>query len=142
MASLAEMAKATAPRTFELGAPITLEEAYEKINARAAAFQMPFSLKKGLFGSSITFKKEPETDIIIKVKIKNTTVKITPILQETATSVGVGGVSMRVDKNSLVRKGFNGLMDLPMQRGAYADDVTDTIKKILAGEDVADKVDE
>jgi len=139
MASLAEMAKATAPRTFEVGAPITLQEAYEKLNAKAAAFQMPFELKKGLFGASITFKKEPETDVIIKVTIKNTTVKVTPVLQENKTSVGVGGMNMRVDKNSVTRKGVKGVMDLPMQRGAYADEVTETIKKILAGEEVADK---
>ena len=53
MASLAEMAKATAPRTFELAAPITAEEAYEKLQARAAAFELPFSLKTGIGGKNI-----------------------------------------------------------------------------------------
>ena len=82
MANLAEMAKATAPRTFELAAPITVEEAYEKLQARAAAFQMPFSLKSGIGGKHIGFKKEKETDVIIHVSIKETTVKITPLIQE------------------------------------------------------------
>ena len=140
MASLAEMAKATAPRTFELGAALTAEEAFPKLEARAAAFQMPFELKKGIGGPNITFKKEKETDIIISVSFKENVVKVTPILQENKTSVGVGGMNMRVDKNSVARKGVKGVMDLPMQRGAYIDEVTETIKKILNGEEVPDYV--
>jgi len=57
MASLAEMAKATAPRTVELKNEITVEEAYAKLQARAAAFQMPFELKKGITGPHIAFKR-------------------------------------------------------------------------------------
>jgi len=140
MASLAEMAKATAPRTFELGAAMTAEEAFPKLQARAAAFQMPFDLKKGIGGPNITFKKEAETDVIISVSFKDNVVKITPMIQENKTSVGVGGMNMRVDKNSVARKGVKGVMDLPMQRGAYIDAVTETIKKILNGEEVPDYV--
>lgn len=140
MASLAEMAKANAPRTFELSAPITAEEAYEKLQARAAAFQMPFDLKNGIGGKHITFKKEKVTDVIVSVSFKENVVKVTPILQENQTSVGVGGMSMRVDKNSIAKKGIQGVMDLPMQRGAYTDEVTETIKKILNGESVPDYV--
>ena len=140
MASLAEMAKANAPRTFELSAPITAEEAYEKLQARAAAFQMPFELKNGIGGKNITFKKEKITDVIVSVSFKENVVKVTPVIQENKTSVGVGGVNMRVDKNSVARKGVKGVMDLPMQRGAYTDEVTETIKKILNGESVPDYV--
>jgi len=140
MESLAEMAKATAPRKFELAAAITAEEAFAKLQPRAAAFQMPFELKKGIGGPNITFKKEQETDIIISVSFKENEVKVTPILQENKTSVGVGGMNMRVDKNSLAQKGVKGVMDLPMQRGAYIDTVTETIKKILNGEEVPDYV--
>ena len=140
MASITEMAKATAPRTFELSAAMTAEEAFPKLQARASAFQMPFDLKKGIGGPSITFKKEKETDIVIRVSFKENVVKITPILQENQTSVGVGNISMRVDKNSVGRKGIKGVMDLPMQRGAYIDAVTETIKKILNGEEVPDYV--
>ena len=140
MASLSEMAKANAPRTFELSAPITAEEAYEKLQARAAAFQMPFDLKNGIGGKHITFKKEKVTDVIVSVSFKENVVKVTPILQENQTSVGVGGMSMRVDKNSIAKKGIQGVMDLPMQRGAYTDEVTETIKKILNGESVPDYV--
>ena len=140
MASLADMAKATAPRTFELSAAMTVEEAFSKLQARAAAFQLPFDLKKGIGGPNITFQKEAETDVIISVSIKENVVKITPMIQENKTTVGVGNVNMRVDKNSLYKKGVSGLMDLPMQRGAYIDAVTETIQKILNGEEVPDYV--
>jgi hypothetical protein len=140
MASLAEMAKAQAPRTFELGAALTAEEAYAKLQTRAAAFEMPFELKNGIGGKNITFKKQKDTDVIISVSFKDHVVKVTPIIQENKTSVGVGSINMRVDKNSVVRKGVKGVMDLPMQRGAYTDAVTETIRKILYGEPVEDFV--
>lgn len=140
MASLAEMAKATTARTFELETALTIEEIYEKIQARAAAFRVPFELKKGLGGQNIAFKKEKETDVIINVSVKEKTVKVLPIIQENKTSVGVGSVSMRVDKNSVARKGMKGVMDIPMQRGAYIDEVTEKIQKIIKGEPVEDYV--
>ncbi len=140
MASLSEMAKATAPRTFDLAAPLTIEELHEKMQARAAAFQMPFELKKGIGGLHIAFKKEKVTDVIVHISIKENTVKVTPIIQENTSSVGVGGINMRTDKNSLGRKGVKGMLDLPMQRGAYIDQVVETVKKIIAGEAVEDFV--
>ena len=140
MASLSEMAKATAPRTFELAAPLTIEELHEKMQARAAAFQMPFELKKGIGGLHIAFKKEKVTDVIVHISIKENTVKVTPLIQENASSVGVGGFNMRTDKNSLGRKGVKGMLDLPMQRGAYTDAVMETVQKIIAGEPVEDFV--
>jgi len=140
MASLSEMAKATAPRTFDLAAPLTIEELHEKMQARAAAFQMPFELKKGIGGLHIAFKKEKVTDVIVHISIKENTVKVTPIIQENTSSVGVGGINMRTDKNSLGRKGVKGMLDLPMQRGAYTDAVMETVQKIIAGEPVEDFV--
>lgn len=140
MASLAEMAKATAPRTFELEAPLSIEELHEKMQARAAAFQMPFELKKGIGGLHIAFKKEQVTDVIVTISIKENTVKVTPVIQENKTTVGVGNANMRVDKNSVLRKGYKGVLDLPMQRGAYTDEVTETVKKIITGEAVEDFV--
>ena len=140
MASLSEMAKATAPRTFDLAAPLTIEELHEKMQARAAAFQMPFELKKGIGGLHIAFKKEKVTDVIVHISIKENTVKVTPLIQENTSSVGVGGINMRTDKNSLGRKGVKGMLDLPMQRGAYIDQVVETVKKIIAGEAVEDFV--
>lgn len=140
MASLTEMGKAVSPRTFELTAPLTIEEAFEKLQARAAAFQMPFDLKKGIGGIHIAFKKEKVTDVIVHISIKENTVKVTPLVQENASSVSMGGISMRTDKNSLGRKGVKGMLDLPMQRGAYIDRVTETARKIFAGEAVEDFV--
>ena len=136
MASLAEMAKAQAPRSIPLGAPLTAEQAFPILQAKAAAFQMPFELKNGIGGPAIVFKKEEFTDVIISVTFKGTEVKVTPIIQENKTTVGVGSMNMRVDKNSLARKGMQGVLDLPMQRGAYTDAVTDTIRRILYGQPV------
>jgi len=140
MASLAEMAKAQAPRTFELSAALTVEEIFAKLQTRAAAFEMPFDLKNGIGGKNITFKKHQETDVIVSVSVKENVVKVTPVIQENKTSVGVGGMNMRIDKNSVARKGVKGVMDLPMQRGAYTDEVMETIKKILNDEPVEDFV--
>jgi len=140
MASITEMAKAVSARNFELSAPLTIEEAYEKLQARAAAFQMPFELKNGIGGKHIAFKKEKVTDVIIHISIKENNVKVTPLVQENTSSVSMGGISMRTDKNSLGRKGVQGMLDLPMQRGAYIDQVTETAQKIFAGEAVEDFV--
>ena len=140
MASITEMGKAVSARTFEIHAPLTIEEINEKLQARAAAFQMPFELKKGITGLHIAFKKEKVTDVIIHISVKDNVVKVNPLVQENASSVSMGGISMRTDKNSLGRKGVKGMLDLPMQRGAYIDQVTETARKILAGEAVEDFV--
>ena len=53
--------------------------------------------------------------------------------------MSVGG--MRVDKNSALRKGLKGAtVGLATERGGYIDTVTETVKKILSGEEVADYV--
>lgn len=140
MASLSEMAKAVTARTFEIQDTLTIEDIFEKLQMRAAAFQMPFDLKKGIGGPHIAFKKEKVTDVIIHISVKENTVKVTPLVQENTSSVSMGGISMRTDKNSLGRKGVKGMLDLPMQRGAYIDQVTETVQKILAGEAVEDFV--
>ena len=140
MASITEMGKAVSARTFEIHAPLTIEEINEKLQARAAAFQMPFELKKGITGLHIAFKKEKVTDVIIHISVKDNVVKVNPLVQENTSNVSMGGFSMRTDKNSLGRKGVKGMLDLPMQRGAYIDQVTETAKKILAGEAVEDFV--
>lgn len=140
MAGLQEMAKASAPREFELGREWTLEEVFQKLNARAAAFQMPFSIKGGISGDRIAFEKEKNLDVAIGVYVKGNHIKVQPVIKESQSTVGVGGVSMRTDKNSVLRKGVKGVMDLPMIRGEYVDTVTDTIKKILNDEPVPDYV--
>ena len=140
MASITEMGKAVSARTFEIHAPLAIEDIFGKLQTRAAAFQMPFELKKGIGGLHIVFKKEKVTDVIIHISVKENVVKVTPLVQENTSNVSMGGFSMRTDKNSLGRKGVKGLLDLPMQRGAYIDLVTETAKKILAGEAVEDFV--
>ena len=43
--SMKDVAFATSPREFDLSYSTTLEEIMEKLNARRAAFQMPFQIK-------------------------------------------------------------------------------------------------
>lgn len=140
MASLKEMANATAPREFDLSYETTLEEVMEKLSARKTAFQMPFSIKGGILGQRIAFEKEKNLDTIIGVYVKGSHIKIQPVLQENKTTVGVGGMSFRTDKNSVANRGIGGMMELPMQRSNYIDTVTETIKKILNNETVEDYV--
>ena len=46
--SMKDVAFATSPREFDLSYSTTLEEIMEKLNARRAAFQMPFQIKGGI----------------------------------------------------------------------------------------------
>lgn len=136
--SIKEAAFATNPREFDLPYSTTLEEIAEKLNARAAAFQMPFKLKGGLPGQRISFEKEPNLDVGLWLFLKDGThIRVQPVLSESKMSVG----GMRVDKNSVLRKGVKGAtVGLATERGSYIDTVTETVKKILNGEEVADYV--
>ena len=136
MANLAEMAKATAPRNFDVDPSLTLEALHEKMAANASAFQMPFELKGGIGGDRIVFKREPDLDVALWVYVKNGNVKVQPNITDNKTNVGVGGMSMNIGKNSVAQRGVGGMMELPMRRGAYIDAVTETIQKIIAGETV------
>ena len=132
------MATSTLPREFDISYSTTLEEVYEKLNARAAAFQMPFEIKGGIAGQRIAFVKEPDLDIAIWLYVKDGShIKSVPNLQQSQTSVN----GIRVDKNSVLRRGVKGAyVDIHVERGAYADKVADTVKKILNGEEVEDYV--
>lgn len=136
--SMKEAAFATNPREFDLPYSTTLEEIMEKLNARAAAFQMPFKLKGGIPGQRIAFEKEPNLDVGLWLFLKDGThIRIQPVISESTTTVG----GMRVDKNSVLRKGVKGAtVGLATERGAYIDTVTETVKKILNGETVEDYV--
>ena len=61
--SMKEVAFANSPREFDLAASTTLEEIMKKLDARRAAFQMPFQLKGGVPGQRISFEKEPNLDV-------------------------------------------------------------------------------
>ncbi len=142
MASFTDTAKqamsATFPREFDISYSITLEETLEKFQARAAAFQMPFEIKGGIPGERIVFKKEPNLDVEIWLYVKDGShIKIVPNIKESTTTVN----GMRVDKNSALRRGIKGAaVSLPIARGEYIDYVTETVKKILNGEQVEDYV--
>lgn len=131
-----EAAFATSPREFDLSYSTTLEEIMEKLNARRAAFQMPFQIKGGVPGQRISFEKEPNVDVGLWLFLKDGThIRIQPVITEAKMSVG----GMRVDKNSALRKGLKGAtVGLATERGGYIDTVTETVKKILNGEEVED----
>ena len=88
-------------------------------------------------GERVVFEKEPNLDVTIWLHVKNGThIKITPVTQ--SSSATINGID--VGKNSVMRKGIKGVASRPMLQGQYIDGVTDTIKKILAGEAVPDYV--
>ena len=136
--TMKDVAFATSPREFDLSYSTTLEEIMEKLNARRAAFQMPFQIKGGVPGQRISFEKEPNVDVGLWLYRRDGThIRIQPVITEAKTSVG----GMRVDKNSVLRKGLKGAtVGLATERGAYIDTVTETVKKILNGEEVEDYV--
>ena len=136
--SMKDVAFATSPREFDLPYSTTLEEIMQKLNARRAAFQMPFQIKGGVPGQRISFEKEPNVDVGLWLYLKDGThIRIQPVITEAKMSVG----GMRVDKNSVLRKGLKGAtVGLATERGGYIDTVTETVKKILNGEEVEDYV--
>lgn len=100
-----DVAFATSPREFDLSYSTTLEEIMQKLNARRAAFQMPFQIKGGVPGQRISFEKEPNVDVGLWLYLKDGThIRIQPVITEAKMSVG----GMRVDKNSALRKGLKG----------------------------------
>lgn len=142
MAGFADTAKAvataTSPREFDLSYTTTLEEVLSKLNARAAAFQMPFSIKGGIPGQRIVFEKEPNLDVALWIYVKDGNhIRVQPSISQNSTSVN----GVRVDKNSVLRRGAKNMaVELPLARGEYIDHVTETVKKLLNGEPVEDYV--
>ena len=135
--NLKDSMTATFPREFDIPNAMTIQEIYDKLNARAAAFQMPFSVKGGIPGERVVFAKEPNLDVIIWLHVKDGThIKITPVTQDSSATIN----GINVGKNSVMRKGVKGVASRPMLQGQYIDGVTDTIKKILADETVPDYV--
>ena len=136
--SMKDVAFATSPREFDLSYSTTLEEIMEKLNARRAAFQMPFQIKGGVAGQRIVFEKEPNLDVTLWLYLSNGThIRIQPVISEAKASVG----GVRVDKNSALRKGVKGAtIGLATDRGGYIDAVADAVQKILSGEPVADYI--
>ena len=136
--SMKEVAFATSPREFDLSYSTTLEEILDKLNARRTAFQMPFQIKGGVAGQRIVFEREPNLDVTLWLYLSNGThIRVQPVISEAKASVG----GVRVDKNSVLRKGVKGAtIGLATDRGGYIDAVTDAVQKILNGEPVADYI--
>jgi len=90
--NLKDSMTATFPREFDIPNPMTIQEIYDKINARAAAFQMPFSIKGGVPGERIVFAKEPNLDVTIWLHVKDGThIKITPVTTSSSATISVSG---------------------------------------------------
>ena len=86
--NLKDSMTATFPREFDIPNPMTIQEIYDKINARAAAFQMPFSIKGGVPGERIVFAKEPNLDVTIWLHVKDGThIKITPVTTSSSATI-------------------------------------------------------
>lgn len=137
MVDIKSMATATAPREFELSYSTTIEEVYEKLSARASAFKMPFKIKEGIPGKRISFEKEPNLDVTVWIFVKDgNKIKVMASIQESKTTIN----GVRIDKNSVAQKGIKGVANLPIERGAYLDEVTEKVKKILNVEQVEDYV--
>ena len=115
--TMKEAAFATSPREFDLSYSTTLEEIFDKLNARRTAFQMPFQIKGGVAGQRIVFEKEPNLDVTLWLYLSNGThIRIQPVISEAKASVG----GVRVDKNSALRKGVKGAtIGLATDRGGY-----------------------
>lgn len=140
MTNLKSMMTATVQREFDLARDWTVSELFEKLCTRASAFQMPFKIKGGITGEHIAFEREPNLDVALSVSVKGNHVKVTPNIRNDQTSVGVGGMNFRTDKNSVLRKGVKGVANRPILQGEYIDKVVDTIKKIVNDETVEDYV--
>ena len=137
MVDIKSMATATAPREFELSYSTTIEEVYEKLSARASAFKMPFKIKEGIPGKRLSFEKEPNLDVTVWIFVKDgNKIKVMASIQESKTTIN----GVRIDKNSVAQKGIKGVANLPIERGAYLDEVTEKVKKILNVEQVEDYV--
>ena len=137
MVDIKSMATATAPREFELSYSTTIEEVYEKLSARASAFKMPFKIKEGIPGKRISFEKEPNLDVTVWIFVKDgNKIKVMASIQESKTTIN----GVRIDKNSVAQNGIKGVVNLPIERGAYLDEVTEKVKKILNVEQVEDYV--
>lgn len=136
MSNFKEMAQANAPRKFRVDPGFTLDTLETVLNRRVAAFRMPFERKGGIGGDRIVFKAEPDLDVQLNVTVNEGIVKLQPIIKENKTTIN----GVNVGKNSIAQRGFKGMMDLPMRRGAYIDEVNNTIKLLINGQPVPDYV--
>lgn len=131
MANFLEMMNSERPIKIQLDKEMTLEEIYEKMNARASDFRLPFKLKKGLLGKKIEFEKDKDLELVVNVTVKGKEVTVRPVIHQNKTAVGTGNVQIRIDKNSMFRKGVKGVLNMPAERGKFVAETAETIRKIL-----------
>lgn len=132
MSNFQEMMNSERPVKIQLDREMTLEEIFDKMNARAADFRLPFKLKKGLFGKRIEFEKDKDLELIVNVTVKGKEVTVRPVVQRNQTAIGTGDVQIRIDKNSIFGKGIKGVLNTPAERGKFVAETAETIRKILS----------
>lgn len=136
--TMKEAAFATSPREFDLSYSTTLEEIFDKLNARRTAFQMPFQIKGGVAGQRIVFEKEPNLDVTLWLYLSNGTHTVSsrsfqrPRRRSAACALTRTALCARAMKGATI--------GLATDRGGYIDAVTDAVQKILNGEPVADYI--
>lgn len=132
MANFQEMMNSERPVKIQLDKEMTLEEIYEKMNVRASDFRLPFKLKKGLFGKKIEFERDKDLELVVNVTVKGKEVTVRPVIHQNKTAVGTGNVQIRIDKNSMFRKGVKGVLNTPAERGKFVAETAEKIRKILS----------
>lgn len=132
MANFQEMMNSERPVKIQLDKEMTLEEIYEKMNARASDFRLPFKLKKGLLGKKIEFEKDKDLELVVNVTVKGKEVTVRPVIHQNQTALGTGNVQIRIDKNSMFGKGIKGVLNTPAERGKRISETAEIIRNILS----------
>ena len=70
------MVNSERPVKIQLDREMTLEEIYERMNARASDFRLTFKLKKGLFGKRIEFEEDKDLELVVNVTVKGKEVAV------------------------------------------------------------------
>jgi len=122
---LKRAAYSTVPQHIELNRSLTIEELYELLDRHKDEFPMPFKLTKVL-GKRIVFKREPNLEMQLHVSVKDNTITVRPVLQE--TSVGAGNFSI---KTTTFKNGFG--LATSLNRDDYVKAVVEKITRIVNG---------
>ena len=114
------------PQKIQLDRAMTIEEIFDLLNARAAAFPTKFAVKNGIIGKHIAFDEQYRAKPCLTVK--DDTITITKMMNSSTTTVGAGGFNVDV----------SGKSNNPMLAEDYFRTICDICCRIFAGEEVED----
>ncbi len=130
--NLKDSMTATFPREFDIPNAMTIQEIYDKLNAHAAAFQMPFFDQGRRSWRAHRFLQRSRTWMLLSGSTSRTArTSRSRRLHRAAAPRSTALMSVRT---ALCARASKGVASRPMLQGQYIDGVTDTIKKILADE--------